>query len=287
MPAIGWRVVSKSESQVQYLAMSGLTFGWVYADVQSGSPEASGIAADGWRVDRWGICNLNAVPPNGYGSATWTVDPAQPYAAGSTELRLLVTELACYGDNAVGQLETNVAYGATAVTVTAFVRHEEASRPCTAPPATFASVLHLDRPLGVLALVDGGPYPAKTRAANGQPDISQTPQMEVTIPPGPVVSPGCSIVPAVGSPDVCGVNPSAAPSAAVSGGPTPAATFLTYIVKSGDYADKIAANFNLQLWELKMANPQIADLNHIVIGETLNIPDAGQMSRPSAAPSVP
>jgi LysM repeat protein len=60
-----------------------------------------------------------------------------------------------------------------------------------------------------------------------------------------------------------------------------------YIVKSGDYADNIAARFNLQLWELKLANPQVPDLNHIVVGQSLNIPDAGQMSRPSAAPSVP
>ena len=100
-------------------------------------------------------------------------------------------------------------------------------------------------------------------------------------------SPGCSIVPVPTTAGGCGALPSAASSAASNAGSTPAPTFLVYIVKSGDYADNIAARFNLQLWELKMANPQIADLNHIVIGETLYIPDAGQMSRPSAAPSVP
>jgi LysM repeat protein len=100
-------------------------------------------------------------------------------------------------------------------------------------------------------------------------------------------SPGCSIVPAVGSPDVCGVNPSTAPSASSNAGPTPAATFELYIVRPGDNLQKIAAERNLQVWELELANPRIADLNHIVIGETLNIPGPGQMSPPSAAPSVP
>ena len=63
--------------------------------------------------------------------------------------------------------------------------------------------------------------------------------------------------------------------------------FLTYVVKSGDVAARIAARFNLQLWELELANPQIADLNHIVLGQILRIPRPGQVSQPSAAPSVP
>lgn len=50
--------------------------------------------------------------------------------------------------------------------------------------------------------------------------------------------------------------------------------------------DKIAAQFNLQLWELKLANPQVADLNHIVVGQSLNIPGPGQLSPPSARPSA-
>jgi LysM repeat protein len=87
--------------------------------------------------------------------------------------------------------------------------------------------------------------------------------------------------------DVCGVNPSAAPSAASNARPTPAATFELYIVRPGDNLQKIAAERNVQVWELELANPRIADLNHIVIGETLNIPGPGQMSPPSAAPSVP
>ena len=105
--------------------------------------------------------------------------------------------------------------------------------------------------------------------------------------PALVPSSGCSVVPALATAGGCGATPSAASSAASNAGPTPAATFLVYIVVQGDYADKIASRFNLQLWELKLANPLIADLNHIEIGWTLNIPGPGQMSRPSAAASAP
>jgi hypothetical protein len=44
---------------------------------------------------------------------------------------------------------------------------------------------------------------------------------------------------------------------------------------------------SVRLWELELANPRIADLNQIVIGETLNIPGPGQISPPSAVPSEP
>ena len=98
-------------------------------------------------------------------------------------------------------------------------------------------------------------------------------------------SPGCSIVPAVGSPDVCGVNPSAAPSVAGSVGPTPAATFLTYLVRPGDNMSNIAPRFALRLWELQQANPEVPPDGHIEVGQILRIPSPGQLSQPSAAPS--
>lgn len=107
--------------------------------------------------------------------------------------------------------------------------------------------------------------------------------------PTPALAPssGCSIMPADATSQGCGAEPSAAASAASSRGPAPAATFLTYIVMSGDYLSKIAAKFNLRLWELEQANPQITDFNHIVVGEILNIPYPGQLSWPSAGSSAP
>jgi LysM repeat protein len=64
--------------------------------------------------------------------------------------------------------------------------------------------------------------------------------------------------------------------------PTPGLSFMTYHVRSGDYFSKIASQFNLQLWELELANPQISDFNHIEVGQVINIPPAGLMTpRPS------
>jgi LysM repeat protein len=100
-------------------------------------------------------------------------------------------------------------------------------------------------------------------------------------------SPGCSIVPAVTTVGGCGALPSAAPSVAGSVGPTPAATFLTYLVVSGDNMSKIAAKLNVRLWELQQANPEVPPDGHIEVGQILRIPSPGQISPPSAAPSVP
>jgi LysM repeat protein len=62
----------------------------------------------------------------------------------------------------------------------------------------------------------------------------------------------------------------------------PAPTFMQYHVRSGDYFSKIASQFNLRLWELELANPQITDFNHIVVGQEINIPPAGLLTpRPS------
>jgi len=287
MPVSGWKIASESADRVQFLAVSGVTFGFVYADAQVGSPAASGIYADGWRVDRWGVCQLYAVPPAGYDISTWTVDPAHRYEAGATDLHILVTELACYGEDAVGTFESNVAYGNAAVTITAFVRHAGTPIACTAPPATFSVVLRLDRPLGELAIADGGPWPAKTMALNGQPAASITPGVEVTVPPIPVPSSGCSIVPVASASAGCGSTPTPVPAAVSTPEPTPAPTYRVYTVKHGDTVDNIAARFNLKRWELELANPQIFDINHIVVGETLNIPEPGRIPPPTPAPSAP
>ena len=287
LPSSNWTLVYESTSQVQFLALSGITFNWVYVDVQSGSPTGSAIGTDGWHAVSWGNCELYAVPPAGYGIATWTVDPATPYVAGATELHVLVTEQACHGQAAAdGRIDSYVAYSDTATTVTVFVRTLGGTQTCPGTAPT-PYVLHLDRPLGGLALMDGGPWPAMTRALSGQATSTSTPGMEVTTTPSPVPSPGCSIVPAVGVADGCGTLPIAAPSVAGSVGPTPAATFLTYLVRPGDNMSNIAPRFALRLWELQQANPEVPPDGHIEVGQILRIPSPGQLSPPSAAPSVP
>ena len=120
---------------------------------------------------------------------------------------------------------------------------------------------------------------------SGQPNGTQTRGMEVTTPPGFEVSPGCSIVPSAPTAQGCGGSPIVAPTVASSAGPTPAATFLMYYVRSGDNMSTIAAKMNVKLRELQLANPEVPPDGHIEVGQLLRIPSPGQLSQPSVAPA--
>jgi LysM repeat protein len=87
-------------------------------------------------------------------------------------------------------------------------------------------------------------------------------------------------------------SPSAGSSGAVptaTSSPTPIAapSFLRYRVQSGDNLYSIASRFNLHLWEIELANPDITDFNHLSIGQILDIPPVGLLTRPptTAAPA--
>ena len=85
-----------------------------------------------------------------------------------------------------------------------------------------------------------------------------------------------------------GNHPSASPSAVVSA--SSGFAFQRYPVQAGDYLQKIATKYNLQQWEILMANPILqGNPNHIEVGQILNIPPAGYFgTQPpaSAAPSA-
>jgi LysM repeat protein len=68
-----------------------------------------------------------------------------------------------------------------------------------------------------------------------------------------------------------------------TGGPptvTPVPQTQQYVVQKGDTLARIAARFNLQIWELEVANPNIKDPNHIEVGWRLSIPPAGVLTPP-------
>lgn len=68
-----------------------------------------------------------------------------------------------------------------------------------------------------------------------------------------------------------------------TGGPpivTPVPQTQQYVVRKGDTLVSIANKFNLQLWELELANPNIKDPNHIEVGWRLSIPPAGFLTPP-------
>jgi nucleoid-associated protein YgaU len=90
-----------------------------------------------------------------------------------------------------------------------------------------------------------------------------------------------------GSPAPSGANhPSASPSAVVSA--STGFSFQKYTVVPGDYLQKIATKYNLQQWEILMANPSLqGNPNHIEVGQPLNIPPAGYFGTQPPASSGP
>jgi LysM repeat protein len=84
------------------------------------------------------------------------------------------------------------------------------------------------------------------------------------------------------NPSPSGDASGAVPTALSSPTPTAAASFLRYRVQSGDNLYSIASRFNLHLWEIELANPDITDFNHLSIGQILDIPPVGLLTRPPA-----
>jgi hypothetical protein len=130
-------------------------------------PGPAAVSTDG--------CPMMAVPPAGYGAATWTLDPSVPYSAGATEIHVLVEEWSCDGgQTAKGRIGQNVQYRVDAVVVTLAVRLPSGPQTCQGNPPT-PYVVHVDQPAGARNLDDGGRWPVQTMARGGQPVVSPTP----------------------------------------------------------------------------------------------------------------
>jgi hypothetical protein len=92
---------------------------------------------------------------------------------------------------------------------------------------------------------------------------------------------------ATGSP-----SPTPRPSTSQEPTPTPAPTPVVYVIKKGDFLNKIAAAHGISLDELLAANPDIKDPNKIVEGQQIIIPapsqappeEFGGSAAPSASP---
>jgi LysM repeat protein len=85
----------------------------------------------------------------------------------------------------------------------------------------------------------------------------------------------------------------AAPSTTNSPGPLPTPVspswtsgpgWFAYKVLPGDTLSAIATKFNLQLWQLELANPQITNFNKLYVGETLYIPPPALLTQPPTTP---
>jgi LysM repeat protein len=75
----------------------------------------------------------------------------------------------------------------------------------------------------------------------------------------------------------------ASPSQGTGSSASPRVSFLAYPVVKNDYMAKIALRFNLSLYELMAANPQVPANGHIEVGQILNIPPAGFFTPPPAS----
>ena len=125
-------------------------------------------------------CTYLAVPPQGYGAATWGLDPAYSYSGTDTDIHILVTEWACHGDTpATGRVAQNVQYDSGRVIVTLALRPLTGAQTCLGSPGT-PYVLHLDQAVGNRGLFDGGTWPVALMATAGEsyqtPLITPTPQ---------------------------------------------------------------------------------------------------------------
>jgi hypothetical protein len=87
-------------------------------------------------------------------------------------------------------------------------------------------------------------------------------------------------------------SPTPKPSTSEAPTPTPAPTPTVYVIKKGDFLNKIAAAYGISLDELLAANPDIKDPNKIVEGQQIIIPapsqappdEFGGSAAPSASP---
>lgn len=83
---------------------------------------------------------------------------------------------------------------------------------------------------------------------------------------------------------------SATPSQPVGSGsvgtPAPAVSYKQHRVVAGDSIAKIAIKYQIQRWELLLANPQITPPNYTIhLGTYLNIPLPGQLTPPPPVPT--
>ena len=69
--------------------------------------------------------------------------------------------------------------------------------------------------------------------------------------------------------------------------PGPTISYKQYKVVKGDTATSIARKFGLKTWELLLANPQLGPSGIVKLGQTLNIPEPGQLTPPPAATPTP
>ncbi len=156
LPETGWREVSRSDSQVSYVADAEPGTDPPYVEVTVTHED------DGWRIGGWGQCRLQADVGPELGPASFRVDPSVELAPTLTEILVLVTERACNsGQDARGRIvDPTILLTDDAVTVVFAVRPRDGEHNCPSNPET-RHLLRLPEPLGERALLDGSELPPR------------------------------------------------------------------------------------------------------------------------------
>ena len=177
-PLRGWHAVSDTPDKVRFLARSEDPPESEYRQVVVRRGASGAFQAEGWFVASYGSCSLRTVPPAGYGSAYWTLDPTPPPTPG---LHILVSEWTCHGTEptAVDRIRAAVRYERDAIVVTVTVKLPEGAQECPLPPPT-PYVVDLREPVGGRAILDGGTWPALT-VVPGQSSATPTPAPSVQV----------------------------------------------------------------------------------------------------------
>jgi hypothetical protein len=157
--SLRWSVVERGETLLLLFgepsqpAVEGPPFG--YAQFE--------LADDGWRAAGWGQCRIE-LGADGFGVATFTLDPNNPPDPVEATLHLLATERACASGQAPGdrQVLPVVLQTADAVEITVLVQQPVGGQYCQGNP-TFPITVQLDAPLGDRVIQDAAFYPAEDR----------------------------------------------------------------------------------------------------------------------------
>ena len=178
-PAKGWYAVERTQDRVLFLAKGQGDDPSNYLEVEvkrSDAAQAGLFATGGWSVGANGGCALRSIPPEGYDTALWGLDPAFPFTPGTTELHILVDSEACNSGQpiAADRIQVGIAYSDDRVVVTVAARTPVGPQTCQGTIGT-PLVLKLDQPIGNRELLDGGPWPAVSIAGGGRAIIAPTP----------------------------------------------------------------------------------------------------------------
>lgn len=161
LPAAGWIEAVRTDSRVLFIAPSEGGLARVDMQIEGGQ----------WRASGWGGCSLRPEIPLGMNIATFRVAPGETLTPETTDVDVLVTELACNsGEDARGRVqEPAVIRSADSVTVIFTVVARPGGHECPSNPAT-PFRLALPEPLGDRVLLDGSSIPARD-ATECEPNV--------------------------------------------------------------------------------------------------------------------